>query len=405
MIKIDLPKDVKYIIGVLTQNGYEAYAVGGCVRDSILGRTPGDWDITTSALPMQVKALFRRTIDTGIQHGTVTIMLGRNGYEVTTYRIDGKYEDSRHPKSVEFTPNLEEDLKRRDFTINAMAYNDEHGIVDIFDGVGDLDRGIIRCVGNPHDRFDEDALRILRAVRFSAQLGFEIETETAAAAGELAPTLVKISRERIHTELNKLLLSKNPDYFSVVYKLGVMEVIIPELRNVDKSSIEYVKGFIKRTKQCLPERYAAMLCVVDADTAGRILKGLKLDNATIAMGTKLVKYHGMPPVTSEPDVRHYISKVGRDDALRIVDYNICVCGSPDSGYTNMRKTCVMVMERGDCTELRTLKISGNDLKEAGVPAGKQIGAVLQELLCEVLDNPALNDANYLLEKAVKMAGR
>lgn len=248
LLKISLPKEVKHIIDILTQNGYEAYAVGGCVRDSILGRVPGDWDITTSALPQQVKALFRRTIDTGIQHGTVTIMLGKNGYEVTTYRIDGKYEDSRHPESVEFTPNLEEDLKRRDFTINAMAYNDENGVVDIFGGIDDIRNRIIRCVGNAHDRFTEDALRILRAVRFSAQLGFEIDKATKDAARELAPTLVKISRERIHTELNKLLLSDNPDYFSVVYELGVMKVIISELEGVNSGDIDRLKVLIKRTK-------------------------------------------------------------------------------------------------------------------------------------------------------------
>ena len=388
------------------ENGYEAYAVGGCVRDSILGRTPGDWDITTSALPMQVKALFRRTVDTGIQHGTVTVMLGKNGYEVTTYRIDGKYEDSRHPKSVEFTSNLVEDLKRRDFTINAMAYNDEHGIVDAFDGMGDLKRRIIRCVGKAHDRFDEDALRILRAVRFSAQLGFDIEDDTAKAARELAPTLVKISRERIHTELNKLLLSDNPDYFSVVYDLGVMKIIIPELENIDAHKLDKIKHFIKKTSAVLPERYAALLSCVDADTAGRILKGLKLDNATISMAAKLVKYYNMNPVVSEAAVRHYINEVGENDALRIVDFNISICGSElIKGYTDMKKICVMVKERGDCTELRNLKISGRDLMEAGFPAGKQLGEILQKLLCEVLDNPKFNEYNYLLKRAVELAGQ
>ena len=387
------------------ENGYEAYAVGGCVRDSILGRTPGDWDITTSALPMQVKALFRRTIDTGIQHGTVTVMLGKNGYEVTTYRIDGKYEDSRHPKSVEFTSNLVEDLKRRDFTINAMAYNDEHGIVDAFDGMGDLKRKIIRCVGKAHDRFDEDALRILRAVRFSAQLGFDIEDDTAKAAKELAPTLVKISRERIHTELNKLLLSGNPDYFSVVYDLGVMKIIIPELENIDAHKLDRIQHFIKRTSAVLPERYAALLSCVDADTAGRILKGLKLDNATISMAAKLVKYYNMNSMVSEAAVRHYINEVGENDALRIIDFNISVCGSElIKGYTDMKKICVMVMERGDCTELRNLKISGKDLVGAGFPAGKQLGEILQKLLCEVLDNPEFNEYNYLLKRAVELAG-
>lgn len=406
MVRIELPKDVRHIINVLMENGYEAYAVGGCVRDSILGRTPGDWDITTSALPMQVKALFRRTIDTGIQHGTVTVMLGKNGYEVTTYRIDGKYEDSRHPKSVEFTSNLVEDLKRRDFTINAMAYNDEHGIVDVFDGMGDLKRKIIRCVGKAHDRFDEDALRILRAVRFSAQLGFDIEDDTAKAAKELAPTLVKISRERIHTELNKLLLSGNPDYFSVVYDLGVMKIIIPELENIDAHKLDRIQHFIKKTRAVLPERYAALLSCVDADTAGRILKGLKLDNATISMASKLVKYYNMNPVVSEAAVRHYINEVGENDALRIIDFNISICGSElNKGYTDMKKICVMVKERGDCTELRNLKISGRDLMEAGFPAGKQLGEILQKLLCEVLDNPKFNEYNYLLKRAVELAGQ
>lgn len=379
---------------------------GAVSATAYLGRTPGDWDITTSALPMQVKALFRRTVDTGIQHGTVTVMLGKNGYEVTTYRIDGKYEDSRHPKSVEFTFNLVEDLKRRDFTINAMAYNDEHGIVDAFDGMGDLKRRIIRCVGKAHDRFDEDALRILRAVRFSAQLGFGIEDDTAKAARELAPTLVKISRERIHTELNKLLLSDNPDYFSVVYDLGVMKIIIPELENIDAHKLDKIKHFIKKTSAVLPERYAALLSCVDADTAGRILKGLKLDNATILMAAKLVKYYNMNPVVSEAAVRHYINEVGENDALRIVDFNISICGSElNKGYTDMRKICVMVKERGDCTELRNLKISGRDLMEAGFPAGKQLGEILQKLLCEVLDNPKFNEYNYLLKRAVELAGQ
>ena len=174
-MKIQLPEHVKQIIHRLQQEGYDAYAVGGCVRDTLLGRSPQDWDITTSAKPQVVKALFSHTVDTGIAHGTVTVMLDHTGYEVTTYRIDGEYEDARHPKTVTFTGNLVEDLKRRDFTINAMAYNDTAGLVDAFDGIGDLKRHVIRCVGVPHDRFGEDALRMLRAVRFAAQLGFSIE--------------------------------------------------------------------------------------------------------------------------------------------------------------------------------------------------------------------------------------
>lgn len=406
LLKINLPKEVKHIIDILTQNGYEAYAVGGCVRDSILGRVPGDWDITTSALPQQVKALFRRTIDTGIQHGTVTIMLGKNGYEVTTYRIDGKYEDSRHPESVEFTPNLEEDLKRRDFTINAMAYNDENGIVDIFGGIDDIRNRIIRCVGNAHDRFTEDALRILRAVRFSAQLGFEIDKATKDAARELAPTLVKISRERIHTELNKLLLSDNPDYFSVVYELGVMKVIISELEGVNSGDIDRLKVLIKRTKPCLPERYAALLSVIGKDKTRAVLKGLKLDNATISMAVKLVEYLGITPALTEPQMRHYINEVGKEDAIRVIDFNLSFADeSMHEEYTDMRKLCAHVLERGDCTSLKELDVTGKDLVDAGFEAGKQLGELLNSLLTEVLDNPSLNDRNYLLGRAKELGRR
>ena len=207
MLQIQLPEKVKYIILRLEEAGFEAYAVGGCVRDSLLGREPNDWDITTSAKPAQVKNLFRHTIDTGIQHGTVTVLLEHEGFEVTTYRIDGEYEDSRHPKEVLFTASLEEDLKRRDFTINAFAYNDRSGMVDMFDGIGDLDKKRIRCVGKAVERFEEDALRMLRAVRFSAQLGFSIAEQTKEAIMELAPTLQRISAERIQAELVKLLVS------------------------------------------------------------------------------------------------------------------------------------------------------------------------------------------------------
>ena len=194
---IELPERVKEILDTIMEAGYEAYAVGGCIRDSILGRKPNDWDITTSASPYEIKELFRRTVDTGIQHGTVTVMMDKEGFEVTTYRIDGDYKDGRHPSEVTFTASLKEDLRRRDFTINAMAYNEQNGLVDIFGGMQDIADGVIRCVGEPRERFSEDALRIMRAVRFSAQLGYQIEEKTKAAIEELAPTLKKISAERI----------------------------------------------------------------------------------------------------------------------------------------------------------------------------------------------------------------
>ena len=210
-VRIQLPYEVEWVIGKIRDAGYEAFAVGGCVRDTLLGRTPEDWDVTTSARPEAVKAIFERTVDTGLQHGTVTVLKNRKGYEVTTYRIDGEYHDGRHPDSVEFTPNLLEDLKRRDFTINAMAYSHETGIVDEFGGMEDLKAGIVRCVGRPEDRFTEDALRLLRALRFSAQLGFEIEESTYAAIKTIAPNLAKVSKERVQAELTKLLLSAHPE--------------------------------------------------------------------------------------------------------------------------------------------------------------------------------------------------
>ena len=226
--KILLPTDVEKIIATMEDAGYEAFAVGGCIRDSILGREPNDWDITTSATPEQVKALFRRTIDTGIQHGTVTVMMHHIGYEVTTYRIDGEYEDSRHPKEVTFTADLLEDLKRRDFTINAMAYNYGAGLVDAFGGLQDLEKGIIRCVGDPMERFSEDALRMMRAVRFSAQLGYAIDPATKDAIRLLAPTLQKVSAERIQVELTKLVTSPHPEYLEIAYETGITKQVLPE---------------------------------------------------------------------------------------------------------------------------------------------------------------------------------
>lgn len=412
MVRIALPKDVKHIIGVLMENGYEAYAVGGCVRDSILGRVPGDWDITTSALPMQVKGLFRRTVDTGIQHGTVTVMLGRNGYEVTTYRIDGKYEDSRHPESVEFTPKLEEDLKRRDFTINAMAYNDEHGIVDIFDGVGDLQRKIIRCVGNAHDRFDEDALRILRAVRFSAQLGFGIEENTARAAKELAVNLKRISSERIHTEFNKMLKSAHPDYFSVADAIGIMEIVLPEYHVMSAEDKAFVGALAKECACLLPERYAAMLFMSGgyseedpADTAKRVLKRLKLDNDTINTASMLLRFGMLEITDDEPRIRHIIYETGDKNILRILDfraaYEKCI-GNDITDVRRMYYICNMIFERGDCVSLKNLAITGKELIAMGVPAGRQMGEILNSLLMLVLDNPQLNDREQLSKEALKI---
>ncbi len=232
---VQIPEKVEYILDTLKANNYEGYAVGGCVRDSVLGRIPGDWDITTSAKPEEVKKIFRKTVDTGIEHGTVTVILGGEGFEVTTYRVDGKYQDHRHPTAVEFTPDLKEDLKRRDFTINAMAYNPETGIVDLFDGIKDLEHRCIRCVGEPEERFSEDALRMLRGIRFAGQLDFTIEERTLQAIQKQSASIGKVSVERIRTEITKLLLSRRPDKLLLVERTGLSESFLPEFSRMLKT--------------------------------------------------------------------------------------------------------------------------------------------------------------------------
>ena len=323
MIEIQLPNAVQYIIDTIEQAGFEAYAVGGCVRDSILGRTPDDWDITTSAKPEDIKRIFRHTVDTGIQHGTVTVLIKKECYEVTTYRIDGEYEDSRHPKEVSFTSLLSEDLKRRDFTINAMAYNEARGLVDLFGGREDLKRGIIRCVGDPRERFSEDALRIMRAVRFSAQLGYEIEEQTEAAIKELAHTLSHISVERIQVELVKLLISKHPEYVLKLYELGLTKVFLPEfdiMMDTPQNNPHHLYSVgmhtVKAMKDVPCDRIVRLTVLLHdvgkpatrstdengidhfhghpnlgAEMAKRILRRMRFDNDTLEKVSLLVLYH------------------------------------------------------------------------------------------------------------------
>ncbi len=372
-MRIELPDKVTYIIRTLQEHGYEAYAVGGCVRDSLLGRTPGDWDITTSADPYETKALFPRTIDTGIRHGTVTVMCGKQGFEVTTYRIDGEYEDGRHPKQVSFTKSLKEDLARRDFTINAMAYNEEDGLIDRFGGADDLRQRVIRCVGDPGSRFDEDALRILRAFRFAAQLNFTIEEKTYAAAKEKAVHLSRISAERIQTELNKLLLSAHPEVLTNAYQAGLTGVFLPEFDRLMKEqdegenllglsrgqyAIEVLKALTEVSasadaltgasaltrasdlsgvpvssepqnpadspaaaslirRGCTPKErlilsLAVLLQPIGEEAASRVLKRLKYDNETIRGVRHLIRYYDCDWPLTPAGVRRAMHEIGTE---------------------------------------------------------------------------------------------
>lgn len=397
-MKIQLPENVSNIIQKLIEYGYEAYAVGGCVRDSIISRVPGDWDITTSATPMEVKKIFRRTIDTGIEHGTVTVMFGKEGYEVTTYRIDGEYEDGRHPESVEFTTSLREDLRRRDFTINAMAYNDETGLVDMFDGIGDIERKIIRCVGNPEERFSEDALRMLRAVRFSAQLGYVIEDGTAAAIRKLAGTIAKISKERIHTELNKILLSDNPDYVVKAKELGITDVVLQIMGKIQ--NVDVATSHMERLPKDISMRYGALFCQAGEEATRKMLKELKLDNNTIDTASKLVALHGLELAEDEVTVRRQASGIGESMYGLLLAFEQAyyeVSGDKKKEELTKSVRCIYdrILERKDPLTIKDLAVTGGDLIKAGMNPGKEMGETLKRMLEDVIEHPEHNEKEYL----------
>ena len=435
-MKISLPEKVNKIIETLNDAGFEAFAVGGCIRDSLLGREPEDWDITTSASPQEVKELFPRTVDTGILHGTVTVMIGKEAFEVTTYRIDGEYENSRHPKSVIFTDNLVEDLKRRDFTINAMAYNEQTGLVDVFEGVHDLTHKLIRCVGNARERFSEDALRILRAIRFSAQLGYDIEEGTQDAIKAHAIDLSKISAERIRTELIKLIISEHPEKLMVAYDAHVTATILPEFDRMMKTPQnnphhKYNVGehTIKAICYCEPDKILRLALLfhdigkiecrtTDIDkidhfyhhashsyeiTKG-IMKRLKFDNETMRFVLKLVKYHDINIGQSSADVRKAIYEVGEDIfplLLKVKEADMMAQSElrrkqKEDILKNIKKQYDQILERQDCISLKTLAVSGADLIQAGRKPGKEIGELLETILKLVLEHPDWNQKEYLL---------
>lgn len=439
-MRMKLPGDVKKIIEILEQNGYEAYAVGGCVRDTLLLRMPGDWDVTTSAKPEEVKALFSHTIDTGIEHGTVTVMMNRIGYEVTTYRIDGEYEDARHPKEVTFTANLIEDLKRRDFTINAMAYNDAVGVVDEFDGLKDLEQGVIRCVGDPMERFTEDALRMLRAVRFAAQLNFTIEEGTQEAIRKLAPTIAKVSAERIAVELIKILTSEHPERIRTAYELGLTAVFFPEFdvaMETEQHNIHHMytvgEHIIVSMQQVEPEKNIRLIMLLHdlakpvvkttdeagqdhfrghtqggADMARRVLRRLKFDNATIDFVARMVKHHDDRP--EEPaKIRRFFSEIGLENVpmmLKIKRADLL----GQSMYQRESKMALVdhienvyreTVEKRYCVQKKDMSVNGSDLIAMGMKQGKEMGLVLDQLFDAVLENPENNSREKLLELAHK----
>lgn len=443
-VRIKMPATVCTVLDSLHAAGYEAYAVGGCVRDSVLGRKPQDWDITTSARPEQVKEIFDRTIDTGIQHGTVTVMIRGNQHEVTTYRMDGEYTDCRHPEEVTFTSSLAEDLKRRDFTINAMAYNDREGLVDLYGGVEDLQRHVIRCVGDPMERFGEDALRIMRAVRFSAQLDFGIDEKTLEAVRTLAPNLSKISAERICMELTKLIVSDHPEYLRLAYETGITKIILPEfdammeteqnnphhMYNVGDHTLAAMKAVkadrILRLALLLHDIAKPVCKTTDeegvdhfcghgnagAEMAVRIMRRLKMDNDTIRRVKTLVTYHDWRPEPSDKLVRRMINKVGEE----LFPLLICMQEADTRAQSEwqrdekLRKIAQIksigerIFAEGQCVNLKSLAIGGGDLLQMGVEKGPEIGRLLHLALEEVLEEPAHNEKAYLTAFVQKELG-
>ncbi|QRV22164.1 CCA tRNA nucleotidyltransferase [Lacrimispora saccharolytica] len=397
-MKIQVPDAAKRIIEQLNTNGFEAYVVGGCVRDSLLGRMPEDWDITTSAKPEQVKEIFKRTVDTGIQHGTVTVLIDHEGYEVTTYRIDGEYEDGRHPKSVEFTGSLLEDLKRRDFTINAMAYSDREGLVDAFGGEMDLERRTIRCVGNSLDRFTEDALRILRAIRFSAQLDFTLEEDTRAAISLMAPNMGKVSKERIQVELTKLLLSGHPERIKAVYDNGIAPYISPHFKEAGRRLKETEKiGNLPLKKHM---RWSGFLRQEEPQDAVRILKELKLDNDTIHQTKTLVSFWKMEIPADKPAIRHVMSGLSQELFEDLLCFQKVFCPNPyQAQLTVVEQFSEEILRAGDCIRLKDMAVTGRELMDAGMKPGPEMGAVLNRLFQIVLNRPECNNREYLMKSA------
>ena len=430
-MKLHLPPKVKMILGILSENGYEAYVVGGCVRDSILARNPSDWDITTSAKPEDVSRIFHRTVGTGLKHGTVTVLIGDEQFEVTTYRGTAGH-------SEENTPDLVQDLLHRDFTINAMAYNDKSGLVDIVDGMNDLQRKVVRCVGEPDDRFDEDPLRILRAFRFAAETGFSIDRNTADRIPYFADRLRNVSGERIRDELVKILVSRNPEYWMELYKTGITAAVMPEFdlcmetpQNTPHHFYDVGTHTVKTLMAIEPDRILRLTMLMhdfgkpamrfhdrlgrdhfkghaakSADIARDIMKRLRFDRETINKVCKLIYYHDYRPEPDPKAVRKAVYLIGPElFPLYIKVQWADNCGKSlykrkekQERVTRVARVYEQIMAEKPCLSRKELAINGEDLRELGI-RGRETGDILESALLMVLDEPEMNNREVLLKYA------
>lgn len=442
---VKMPEQVGFIFRVLNCAGFEAFIVGGCVRDSIMGRVPGDWDIATNAMPHEIKFLFSKTIDAGIKHGTVTVVIQGSNFEVTTYRIDGDYRDNRHPENVEYTSSIKADLSRRDFTINAIAFHPAKGFIDPFIGMDDIEAGIIRAVGNPDKRFREDALRMLRAIRFSAQLGFDIEKQTLESIRDNKDLIQNISSERIRDELTKILISQNTYKFRLLRDTGLLKLLIPEfdrcfeteqvnpyhVYNVAEHSLKAVSVVandpVLRWTMLLHDVGKVTTKTTDdqgvdhfhehheksTQIAADILKRFKFDNKTIDRVCRLVKHHDQQIVLSVKAVRRAVNLIGDDlfeDLLQVREADV-EAQNPELAEKRLEQLNIIkdyyheIKSRNECTELKCLAVNGDDLVSMGIPQGKEIKVMLEKLLELVLEDPQLNSRDILLEKVESMINK
>ena len=391
------------LLDTLHRAGYAAYVVGGCVRDSLLGLTPHDWDLCTSALPQQVMELFgaQRCIPTGLQHGTVTVKQSGALYEITTFRTEGTYTDGRHPDEVHFVPDVREDLARRDFTINAMAYNEKEGLVDPFGGQADLQSGIVRAVGVPRQRFTEDALRILRLYRFAARFGFAIDPPTAQAAQELCAHLDCVSVERIEEELAKLLAAPAPAAYLNEKILGV---VLPELSSEALAAAKPVVDACPAGAENLPIRLAALLYSLGEDGIRRTLKRLRCSNALIEEAAVLVR-EAVPgvPVSLNIYARRLLGKYNLCTVQRLAALGTALQPERAADFAALSELAEQLDADGVCCRVSQLAVNGRDLMAAGVPAGPGIRKVLEALLDGVIREEYPNERQALLAAVQQLA--
>lgn len=439
--KINIPSDANDLIHTLQNHGHSAYVVGGCVRDSILGRTPHDWDICTSATPSEMLEIFKdkKVIETGLQHGTITVVVNGEPYEITTYRIDGIYSDNRRPDSVTFTDKLIEDLRRRDFTINAMAYNDEEGLIDPFNGLEDIKFEKIGCVGFPKDRFEEDALRVLRAIRFASQLDFTITPDTNWEIRQRYKNLKNISIERINSEFCKI-ASSNSFYMELLLYKDVFSLFIPELKsmfdfpqNNPYHDYNVFSHTIHAIEHCESEDLIVRLAVffhdfgkphsyqngedgirhfkehskVSAEITDVIMKRLKFDNETRNNVVELVYYHDATFETGKKYVKRWLNKIGERQFRRLLEVRKadikgqkanCEQSRIDK-IEDIKKLLEEVLQEDECFKLKDLAVNGKDLINIGYKSGKELGNALNQLLQLIIDDDCPNAKDVLLQKA------